>query len=81
MEDSKFKKWLKDNRYSLSRFAVQLGMCRSHVQMIASGYSLPSFKLAARIEHFTGGAVTYKDFVDYQEEKRLFEEKKGEPIE
>lgn len=73
--ETKFRRWLKDHRYSLSRFALQMGLSRSHTQMVASSLTMPSYKLAKRIEEFTSGEVTYTDFVNDMEELRLREAK------
>ena len=49
-----FGEWLLEHRESFDTAAHALGCSRQHVQMLATGKSVPRLAMAARIEKWTG---------------------------
>ncbi|MEN8236159.1 MAG: helix-turn-helix transcriptional regulator [Pseudomonadota bacterium] len=57
------REWLFRNRKTVTDFAKEIGVSRSHLNMISNGKNLPSVQLAKKIEEGTEGKVTIMELL------------------
>ena len=60
----KLASWLKFNKVSAREFASQAGTTEATISRLRNARAQPSFELAEKIMHVTGGAVTPNDFLE-----------------
>jgi transcriptional regulator with XRE-family HTH domain len=55
---SKFRKWLYDNGYSVEHFANKIGVGRSSVQNWLAGRAKPRVDLMKKVRQITNGQIS-----------------------
>jgi len=66
---SDLKTHLKNKKKKQSDFAKDIGVTQNTINVLVNGKSMPSLRLAYKIERATGGLVTLYDWISEDEKK------------
>jgi len=69
-ESMKLRTWLRKNKISQRRFALELGIHWRHLNNLLAGRRNPSAALMLKIENATRGEVTLRDMLDKEQLKQ-----------